>query len=59
MKELGMMGPSARLNTGKPPVPVAGVAAAATANNTDISPVRFMLIAITRQGGGAKKESEM
>jgi len=52
MKELGTTGPSVRLKIGKPPVPVVGVARAATAvqNSAEISPIGFMLIVITRQG---------
>ena len=52
MKEFGTAGPLFLLKTGKSPVPVVGVAAAATAvqNNAENSPVSFILVLMTRQG---------
>lgn len=50
MKEFGTVGPLFRLKIGASPVPVVGVAAAATAeqNNAENRTVSFILIVITR-----------
>jgi hypothetical protein len=52
IKELGTEGPLFRLKIGEPPVPVVGVAAAATAvqNNAENRTVSFILSVITSQG---------